>query len=146
MPTRQAAKTDNPEGTQRLDKWLWYCRVTKTRTLATTLVQSGKVRVNRARTQKPGQTVRPDDVVTIAVHGKVRVLRVVAAGTRRGPAIEAATLFEELTQQRTAAGPVAGTQAGRTPGEAASVRAGGERPTKRDRRAIDRLQARTRRS
>ena len=83
--------------TQRLDKWLWYARVAKTRTLASSFVSAGKVRVNRIKTEKPGASVKVGDVITIAAHSKVRVLRILAAGTRRGPAAEAALLFEDLT-------------------------------------------------
>lgn len=118
---------------QRLDKWLWYARVTKTRTLAATLVQNGKVRVNRERTVKPRQQVKADDVVTIAVHGRVRVLRVLAPGERRGPAKEAVELYEEISID--ASGERSGVSDSNDDGRSA----GGVRPTKRDRRAIDRL-------
>ena len=123
---------DRPEA-QRLDKWLWYARVTKTRTLAATLVQNGKVRVNRERTLKPRQPVKADDVVTIAVHGRVRVLRVLAPGVRRGPAKEAVELYEEISVD--ASDGQSGTGGNNNDGRSV----GGVRPTKRDRRAIDRL-------
>ena len=66
--------------TQRLDKWLWFARVTKSRTLAAQLVQDGKVRVNRAKAAKPSHTVRSGDVLTIAIRGNVEVLKVAGAG------------------------------------------------------------------
>lgn len=119
---------------QRLDKWLWFVRVIKTRTQAAGLVTDGKVRVNRIRVEKPSQTVRPGDVVTVSVRGHVRVLRMVAAGERRGPPAEARTLFEDLTPPPLPrdAGLVATAQSGmRSPGEG--------RPTKRDRRLLDKL-------
>ena len=50
---------------QRLDKWLWFARITKTRTLATRLVTSGKVRVDRERVVKPSRMIQPGEVVTI---------------------------------------------------------------------------------
>ena len=127
------------EGQQRLDKWLWFARVVKTRTLASRLVTDGKVRVNRERIDKPSQTVRAGDVVTAAVNRRVRVLRIVAPGKRRGPAREAADLYEDLTpvdEQTPAA-----TGAAKV-GEAASTPArtpGSGRPTKRERRETDRL-------
>ena len=126
------SESDKPQ-TQRLDKWLWYARVAKTRTLASSLVQNGKVRVNRERTGKPGHSVRIDDVITVAVHGRIRVLRVLAPGRRRGPAAEAALLFEDISPPS-----VANSKAktGETDG---TVEAGGPRPTKKDRRAIDRI-------
>ena len=117
---------------QRLDKWLWYARISKTRTLAALLVQSGKVRVNRLRAAKASQTVRPGDVLTIALRGKVRVLKVVSAGVRRGPAPEAQALYEPVST---------GANGASDPGiPAAGLRnAGSARPTKRDRRMMDRF-------
>ena len=84
--SRRSAPAD---GTQRLDKWLWFARIIKSRTLAAQLVEDGKVRVNRARAAKPSQTVRPGDVLTIAIRGHVQVLKVLAPGVRRGPPAEA---------------------------------------------------------
>ena len=81
----------------RLDKWLWYTRVVKSRTLAGTLIAGGKVRVNRERVSKSSQTVRQGDVITATVAKKVRVLKVVELGRRRGPASEAQGLYEDLT-------------------------------------------------
>ncbi len=83
--------------TQRLDKWLWYARVAKTRSLAAALVERGRIRVNRVRTQKPSHTIKPGDVITASVHRDVRILKVLQAGTRRGPATEAQGLYEDLT-------------------------------------------------
>ena len=80
----------------RIDKWLWYARVTKTRSLASRLVELGQVRINRQKVAKSSHDVGPGDVVTVAVHDRVRVLRVLAAGARRGPASEANLLFEEI--------------------------------------------------
>jgi ribosome-associated heat shock protein Hsp15 len=63
-------------GTQRLDKWLWFARVAKTRTRAAKLVSSGHVRVNARRIDAPAKTVAPGDVLTIALEREVRVLRI----------------------------------------------------------------------
>lgn len=130
-------------GTQRLDKWLWFARLTKTRTQAAALVSEGRVRINRARVDKPAATVKPGDVVTATVHRTVRILKVVGFIERRGPAAEAQLIYEELTPvaDRTKAPGAGETSAtGRridtTHGER---EAGAGRPTKRDRRAIDRL-------
>ncbi|MGE0241335.1 MAG: RNA-binding S4 domain-containing protein [Parvibaculaceae bacterium] len=84
------------EPRQRIDKWLWFARMVKTRTLAQAMVSHGQVRVNKARIAKSSHEVGPGDVLTFAVHGRVRVLRVVGIGTRRGPASEAQTLFEDM--------------------------------------------------
>jgi len=81
---------------QRLDKWLYFARLAKSRTLAANLVLCGKVRVNRARAGKPSHPLRPGEVVTIALHGRVLVLKVLAPGHRRGSATEARTLYEVL--------------------------------------------------
>jgi ribosome-associated heat shock protein Hsp15 len=81
----------------RIDKWLWHIRLAKTRTLAQKLVAGGHVRLNRAPVRQPSQMVRPGDVLTVAAFGRVRVLRVVALGERRGPAEEARALYEDLT-------------------------------------------------
>lgn len=136
---------------QRLDKWLWFARVVKTRTLAAGLVANGRVRINRERITKPAQTVRPGDVVTVSVPGGVRVLKIVAGGTRRGPASEAAKLYEEIVPLRSASqakAPDDGQQGvdGKTiaaPGQGVPVsEAGSGRPTKKDRRLLDRLRQR----
>ena len=81
---------------QRLDKWLWFARVVKTRSLAARLVEEGHVRINAVRTDNPAKSVRPGDVLTIALDRHVRVLRVRAGGLRRGPFEEARLLFEDL--------------------------------------------------
>lgn len=82
---------------QRLDKWLWFARVVRTRSLAARLVGEGHVRVNAQRTETPAKPVGPGDVLTIALERQVRVLRIVAIAPRRGGAQEASRLFEELT-------------------------------------------------
>ena len=120
---------------QRLDKWLWFARVVKTRTLATALVLDGKVRVNRARIDKPSQTVRAGDVITVTAHSRVRILKVVGTGERRGSATVAQTLYEDLTPS--ASDP---QHEGGDHDPAHSQREPGSgRPTKRERRAIEKL-------
>ena len=81
---------------QRLDKWLWFTRVVKTRSLATRLVAAGHVRVNSVRVGTASKAVKPGDVVTVALERHVRVLKVLAGGERRGPAPEAQTLYQDL--------------------------------------------------
>lgn len=85
------------EASQRIDKWLWFARIVKTRSLATALVGGGKVRVNRQKISKASHSVAPGDVLTIVLRGHVRVLRVLDPGTRRGPAPEARQLYEDLS-------------------------------------------------
>lgn len=139
---RSDAESGGHAGTQRLDKWLWFARVVKSRTLAASLVTAGKVRVNTVKAAKPSQTVKPGDVVTSSIKKTVRVLRVKAAGERRGPATEAAALYEDLTPP-SASPAIDGMSSGHAgPGLSGVRPAGLGRPTKRDRRTIDRLHGR----
>lgn len=137
-----------PAGTQRLDKWLWFARFVKTRTLASELVGAGKVRLNRVRVEKPAQAVRPGDVLTISLNRQVQLVRVVGIAERRGPSAAARMLYEQLTAEGDAIKPHAPSpaEASRQPVEAGPAErlAGSGRPTKKDRRAIDRLNAKAR--
>lgn len=83
-------------GSQRLDKWLWFARFAKTRTLAAKLVSEGFVRVNGTRADAPARAVRPGDVLTVAAPHGTLVVRVRSAGERRGPAPEARLLYDEI--------------------------------------------------
>jgi ribosome-associated heat shock protein Hsp15 len=82
---------------QRLDKWLWYARLVKSRNLATKLIEEGCIRVNRQRVVKAATCVKCGDVLTASLHGKVRVIEILAVGRRRGPPAEAKSLYSELT-------------------------------------------------
>jgi ribosome-associated heat shock protein Hsp15 len=84
------------EETIRLDKWLWYARFFKTRTLAGKVALSGRTRLNGARISKASQQVRAGDVLTFVQAKEVRVVRVLAIGERRGPASEAQALYEDV--------------------------------------------------
>lgn len=81
---------------QRLDKWLWYARVVKSRTLAAKLVAAGEIRVDRERVDNPAHGIRVGQVLTFMVHGRLCVWRVTDLGERRGPASEARGLYEEV--------------------------------------------------
>jgi ribosome-associated heat shock protein Hsp15 len=81
---------------QRVDKWLWFARVVKSRTLAAQLVGSGKVRVNRMRVLKPSHLLHEGDVLTVTLRGGVRIIQVLAVGERRGPPPEARLLYRPL--------------------------------------------------
>lgn len=80
---------------QRLDKWLWFARIVKTREAAASLVEGGHVRINRAKVLKPGHDVKPGDVLTIVLNTRVRVLHVEGFAERRGPAEAARLLYSE---------------------------------------------------
>jgi ribosome-associated heat shock protein Hsp15 len=82
----------------RLDKWLWQARFFKTRALAAMLAARRKIRVNSVLVTKPHYRVRPGDVLTFPQAQTVRIVRVVALGSRRGPASEAQTLYEDLAE------------------------------------------------
>lgn len=86
---------------QRLDKWLWCARLSKTRSACAAFVERGGVRLNRQPVDKPHARLRPGDVLTLALggaeRGVVKVWRVQALAERRGPPAEARTLYEEIT-------------------------------------------------
>ncbi len=82
---------------QRLDKWLWFARLVKTRKQAVRLVEDSHVRIDARRTGVPAKSVGPGDVLTIALEREVRVLRILAIAERRGPHRDAQLLFEDLT-------------------------------------------------
>ena len=110
-----------PRPTIRIDKWLWYARFFKTRGLATKLVSGGHVRVNSNKMSKPAHLVGAGDVLTLVQGETVRVVRVVLPGSRRGPAPEAQTLYDDLTPVVEKRPPAPKTE-------------GKGRPTKKDRR------------
>ena len=118
----------------RLDKWLWFARFLKSRTLAQELCAGGRVRVSGRVVSKPSQAIRVGDVLTFPLGPHIRVIEIKALGVRRGPAEEARILYVDLS-------PPAPRVAG-SPEETSlsAVRdAGAGRPTKADRRAIGRL-------
>ena len=119
---------------QRLDKWLFFSRAVKSRTLAQKLIETGAVRVNSERTDRSDHKVGVGDVLTMTMHDQLRVWRILDAGARRGPAAEAQTLYEDLS-------PPALPRQQLSPFEAAIAprQPGSGRPTKRERRLTDRL-------
>lgn len=119
---------------QRLDKWLFFSRAAKSRTLAQKLIEAGEVRVNSERTSRSDFRVGVGDVLTMTMHGQLRVWRILDAGERRGPATEAQELYEDLS-------PPPVPRAELSPFEAAIAQRppGAGRPTKKQRRDTDRL-------
>jgi len=95
----QDAPRENSPAPQRLDKWLWHARIVRTRADAAELVKAGHVRVNGARSTAPSRRVRVDDVLTIALDSRVRVVQVVGFSARRGDSHAARGLFAETIQQ-----------------------------------------------
>jgi ribosome-associated heat shock protein Hsp15 len=80
----------------RLDRYLFFIRLVKSRTLAQVLIEEGHVRVDGKRIAKPAEEVRVGSVIALPLRGNVRILRVVALPTRRGPAAEARLAYEEI--------------------------------------------------
>ncbi|MBY6201152.1 RNA-binding S4 domain-containing protein [Maritalea mobilis] len=111
-----------PKRTDRLDRWLWQARFFKTRSLAARRVSEGAVRVNADRVTKPAASVGEGDVLTFPQGRQIRVVRIAALATRRGPASEAQTLYDDLTPPEDKV--------------AAPARVG-PRPTKKTRRDLD---------
>lgn len=127
----------DPTSAQRIDRWLWCARFFKTRGLAAKFVGEGHIRITRAnaanqdtiRAEKPSVLVRAGDTLVFTSHDRLRIIEVRACAARRGPATEAATLYEDRSpppppKEEKQQGPFA-----REPGAG--------RPTKRERRALD---------
>ena len=117
---------------QRVDKWLWFSRLVKTRTLAGELVSGGKLRVNSAKVSKPSHSVQTDDVLTFTHYSRLKVVKILAIGARRGPAPEAQALYEDMSPQ------VEKTISTDRPADSAKRESGAGRPTKKERRDIER--------
>ena len=114
----------------RLDKWLWFARVAKTRTIAKKLVLAGKIRVDGVKTSSPSLNIKPDDTLTITLPRRILVHRLLSVGTRRGPASEAQLLYEDLSPPVVRSTPVG------KPARQAIREEGSGRPTKRERRKL----------
>ena len=81
----------------RLDKFLWFARIVKTRAAAQTLAEDGRIRLAGRVVDRAHAAVRIGDVLSFAHRGQVRVLRIEALPVRRGPPAEARALYSELT-------------------------------------------------
>lgn len=130
-PTAGHVRT--PSSTQRLDRWLWFARLFKSRTIAASVVTAGKVRVNTERVSRSATLIRPGDTLTFPIGPHIRVIRIIATGARRGPAAEAQLLYEDLDppEMRPKRSKMDRNPAAREPGSG--------RPTKRERRQTSAL-------
>ena len=124
--------TDNPantDSTQRIDRWLWFARFFKSRALATKAVETGKVRLSRNGStdlvRKPATPIRAGDILTFTVGPRVRVVEIRDTGERRGPAPEAQMLYSDMSPP-----PPPREQKAPSPGN---------KPTKRERREIQKM-------
>lgn len=84
------------EAARRLDQWLWFARFFKSRSLATRFCADGKMRINSVPVDKAHHAVKVGDVLTFAHGARVRIVRVLGLGARRGPASEAWALYQEI--------------------------------------------------
>jgi len=117
---------------QRLDKWLFFTRLQKSRSSAQKAIETGDIRVNDARITQPSHALKAGDIVAVSLDRRDTIVRVLLPGVRRGPYEEARLLYEDLTP---AAVP------GEKPNafEQATRERGSGRPTKKERRDVDRL-------
>ena len=122
----------------RLDKWLWYARFFKTRSAANRAISGGRFRLDGSVINKPHRQALCGQVLTFIQGDRIRVIKIMALGTRRGPASEAYLLYEDLTPARDL--PLNTSKVKQPEFEARGKGSG--RPTKLQRRATDRLKAR----
>jgi ribosome-associated heat shock protein Hsp15 len=117
---------------QRIDKWLFFARMAKSRSIAQGLVHSNHVRVNGDLVSQASFQVKPGDRIALTLQRRDLLLVVKDGGSRRGPFEEARLLYEDLT-------PPAEDEKKLSLFEQAQRQPGSGRPTKKDRRALDRL-------
>lgn len=118
--------TDQDEDRLRLDKWLWYARFFKTRSLAAKACATKRQRINGEVVSKSHATVKPGDVLTFPLGPHIRIIEILALGRRRGPAPEAQALYDDLAPPEPAP-------------RKSPTSDGAGRPTKAGRRAIMRF-------
>ena len=123
-----------PVRKERLDKFLFFSRAIKSRTLAQKFIETGAIRVNSERTIRSDLKVGAGDVLTMSLHERIVIWRIVDCGVRRGPAPEAQALYEDLS-------PPSLPKSEMSPYDAAIAPRGdgAGRPTKKERRETDRL-------
>ena len=137
-PETTADQPDTGPGKLRIDRWLWFARFFKTRSLASRLAASRKIRVDGNVISKASQTVTVGNVLTFPQGRIIRTVRIVALGERRGPATEAIALYEDLAPPEDNK-PVSRERGPLEPVAPARRDPGAGRPTKAQRRAMDRF-------
>ena len=120
----------------RLDTWLWYARFYKSRSLSSKAILSGKLRVNSNTISKPASKVKIKDVLTINHMNMVRIIQIQSLGSRRGPASEAQRLYYDLSGDITDASKTKHISE-------KSKKETNKRPTKKDRRILDKIVTKT---
>jgi len=81
----------------RLDKFLWFVRLAKTRTAAQQIAESGHLRIDGRAVARSHAIVRAGNVLSFPLHGRIRIIRIEALPARRGPPIEARTCYNDLS-------------------------------------------------
>ncbi|MBE7732992.1 RNA-binding S4 domain-containing protein [Devosia faecipullorum] len=119
---------------ERLDRFLFFSRAVKSRTLAQKIIETGAIRVNSEKTARTDHRVGAGDVLTMSIQGRILVWRILDPGSRRGPASEAQGLYEDMS-------PPMPPKSERSPYETAIAERppGAGRPTKKERRDTDNL-------
>jgi ribosome-associated heat shock protein Hsp15 len=125
-------KQPQPGTRQRIDKWLFFARMAKSRSIAQALINSNNVRVNGDLVSQSSFQVKPGDQVNLKLERRDLVLVVKTGGDRRGPFEEARLLYDDLTPPREEVEKL-------TLFEQAQRLRGSGRPTKKQRRETDRL-------
>ena len=120
----------------RLDTWLWYARFYKSRSLSSKAILSGKLRLNSNKIIKPAAKVKINDVLTINHINMVRIIQVQSLGSRRGPASEAQELYNDLSGDMIDASKIKSVSE-------KSKKETNKRPTKKDRRILDKIVTKT---
>jgi ribosome-associated heat shock protein Hsp15 len=87
----------------RIDKYLWFARITKTRAYAQQVAEAGHIRINGRRVDRAHAIVKPGETITLMIHDRLRILRIEALPTRRGPPSEASACYIDLPVDGTAA-------------------------------------------
>jgi len=80
----------------RIDRFLFFIRLVKSRTIAQHVIDEGHVRIDGKRVEKSSEEVRAGSIVALPLHGQIRIVRVLLLPTRRGPASEARACYQEL--------------------------------------------------
>ena len=120
----------------RLDTWLWYARFYKSRSLSSKAILSGKLRINSNKIAKPATKVKTNDVLTLNYVNEIRIIQIQSLGSRRGPASEAQSLYIDLTEDRIGSSNVKSKIE-------KSKKDSNKRPTKKDRRLLDKIVIKT---
>jgi ribosome-associated heat shock protein Hsp15 len=82
----------------RIDRYLHCIRLVKSRTLAQALIDTGHVRLDGRHVAKPSEAVRPGQIVALPLHGRIRIIEILALPARRGPAAEALRHYREIDE------------------------------------------------